>query len=123
MNKNIIIVALTGLLTIEKRDGKDEIVIEKALVETGSEAFKYYIKRREKWAAEDRFSSPGPRQFWGPVANRIPKSIYLNKGLENINSNFKHKALYLFQQALEISPQIVGEQLSIVFDKSQLYFN
>lgn len=77
-------IPLTGLLTIEKREGNDEIVIEKALVETDSEAFEYYTKRRDKWAAEDRFSSPGPRQFWGPVANRIPKTVYLNKGLKNV---------------------------------------
>jgi pyrophosphate--fructose-6-phosphate 1-phosphotransferase len=88
---------LTGLLTIEKRGTSEEFVIEKALVDVESEAFKYFISRRNEWAAGDKFSSPGPRQFWGPVADYIPKTVYLNK-VEGNNRKFNFgKELDLFQ--------------------------
>jgi len=78
-------IPLTGLLRIERRHGRDELVIEKALVGTDSPAFLYFASRREAWGAEDRFASPGPRQFWGPIAGQIPIAVALNQGYEDLS--------------------------------------
>lgn len=76
---------LTGLLHQERRHGEDELVIEKALVEVDSPAFKYFLAVRERWAQEDRFTSPGPRQMWGPVSNQMPVTVALNQGYAGLN--------------------------------------
>lgn len=77
-------IPLTGLMRSETRDGKDVYVIEKALVDTESPAFDYFSSRREEWAKTDCFSSPGPRQFWGPNALQMPMTVALNQGYESI---------------------------------------
>ena len=76
---SILAIPLTGLIHIERRHGKDEFVIEKALVRTDSPAFKYFASRREDWKKEDRFCSPGPRQLWGPTSKQIPLTVALNQ--------------------------------------------
>ena len=73
-------IPLTGLLNIERRHGKDEFVIEKALVKMDSPAMQYFVPRRADWAADDLFCSPGPRQLWGDVAKQMPISVALNSG-------------------------------------------
>ena len=80
----ILAIPLTGLINIERRHGQDEMVIEKALVELDSEAFKYFESRREVWASEDNFASPGPRQLWGPAAKQLPISVALNRGYDSL---------------------------------------
>lgn len=77
-------IPLAGLLNIERRHGKDEFVIEKALVKMDSAAMKYFVSRREAWAADDLFSSPGPRQLWGPSALQQPISVALNSGSDSL---------------------------------------
>lgn len=77
-------IPLTGLLNIERRHGKDEFVIEKALVKMDSPAMQYFAARRAEWAAQDLFSSPGPRQLWGSVANQMPISVALNSGADSL---------------------------------------
>ncbi|MDD5457263.1 MAG: diphosphate--fructose-6-phosphate 1-phosphotransferase [Candidatus Margulisbacteria bacterium] len=79
---------LTGLLNIERRQGHDEMVIEKALVKTDSPAFQYFEARRERWSEADCFCSPGPRQLWGPAAKQIPISVALNRGYASLGFNF-----------------------------------
>ena len=76
---------LTGLLHQERRHGEDEMVIEKALVEVASPAFKYFLAARERWAQEDCFASPGPRQLWGPVASQMPVTVAMNQGYAGLN--------------------------------------
>lgn len=76
----ILAVPLTGLINVERRHGKDEMVIEKALVKTSASAFQYFESRRGDWANADLFASPGPRQLWGPVAKQLPISVALNQG-------------------------------------------
>ncbi len=73
-------IPLTGLLNIERRHGKDEFVIEKALVKMDSPAMQYFASRRADWAVDDLFCSPGPRQLWGDVAKQMPISVALNSG-------------------------------------------
>jgi pyrophosphate--fructose-6-phosphate 1-phosphotransferase len=79
---------LTGLLNIERRHGKDEMVIEKALVKLDSPAFQYFASRRAAWAAEDVFCSPGPRQLWGPAAMQLPMSVALNRKYASLAFRF-----------------------------------
>ncbi|MBP8082861.1 MAG: diphosphate--fructose-6-phosphate 1-phosphotransferase [Spirochaetes bacterium] len=81
-------IPLTGLLNIERRHGKDEFVIEKALVKTDSEAFKYFAERRAEWAKADVFASSGPRQLWGPAAKQIPVTVALNRKYSSLGFNF-----------------------------------
>ena len=71
---------LSGLIHMEKRHGKKSPVIAKALVRTDSPAFRYFAERREIWREKDVFSSPGPRQWWGPSANQLPFSVALDQG-------------------------------------------
>jgi pyrophosphate--fructose-6-phosphate 1-phosphotransferase len=77
-------IPLTGLLDIERRQGKDEFVIEKALVRIDSPAMQYMRSRRAAWASEDLFCSPGPRQMWGPAARQMPLSVALNSGAQSL---------------------------------------
>ena len=77
-------IPLTGLLNIERRHGKDEFVIEKALVKMDSAAMKFFEARRADWAADDLFASPGPRQLWGPVAHQQPISVALNSNSDSL---------------------------------------
>ncbi len=77
-------IPLTGLLNIERRHGHDEFVIEKALVKMDSPAMAFFVARRAEWAAADLFSSPGPRQLWGPAADQQPISVALNSGCESL---------------------------------------
>ena len=81
-------IPLTGLLNVERRHGKDEMVIEKALVKLDSPAFRYFASRREAWAAEDVFCSPGPRQLWGPAAMQLPMSVALNRKYASLAFRF-----------------------------------
>ncbi|MFW5808188.1 MAG: diphosphate--fructose-6-phosphate 1-phosphotransferase, partial [Spirochaetota bacterium] len=80
-------IPMTGLLNIERRHGKDEFVIEKALAKTDSEAMQYFISRRAVWAEEDLFASPGPRQLWGPAARQIPMTVALNRNYSSLDFN------------------------------------
>jgi len=80
-------IPLAGLLNIERRHGKDEFVIEKALVKMDSPAMQYFVSRRDAWAAGDLFTSPGPRQFWGPTTHQLPISVALNSGADALMFN------------------------------------
>ena len=47
-------------------------------------AMEYFLARRVQWAAADLFSSPGPRQLWGPAAYQQPISVALNSASESL---------------------------------------
>ncbi len=78
-------IPLTGLFNIERRHGKDEFVIEKALVKIDSAVFKFFDSRRNVWAEADHFASPGPRQLWGPTAKQLPVSVALNRNYNSLD--------------------------------------
>ena len=78
-------IPLTGLINIERRQGKDEMVIEKALVKLDSPAFTFFERRRDAWSEEDLFSSPGPRQLWGPSAKQLPYTVALNREYDDLS--------------------------------------
>jgi pyrophosphate--fructose-6-phosphate 1-phosphotransferase len=77
-------IPLSGLLNIERRHGKDEFVIEKALVRMDSPAMQYLLSRRAAWAADDLFCSPGPRQLWGAASRQMPISVAINSEAESL---------------------------------------
>ncbi len=71
---------LTNLIHMEVRNGKSVPVIEKALVELTSPAFKYFSEKRKHWANTDAGMDPGPIQFRNsPTANRIPRTVQLDQ--------------------------------------------
>ncbi|HOI95202.1 MAG TPA: diphosphate--fructose-6-phosphate 1-phosphotransferase [Syntrophobacter fumaroxidans] len=75
----VLALPLAGLITVEMRKGKEEMVIEKSLVRLDSPAFKAFAQNRAKWAAEDRFNSPGPIQHWGPISRQLPLCVALDQ--------------------------------------------
>lgn len=56
-------IPLVGLMTIEKRMGKNKPVIEKALVDLKGPFFTAFVKQRDSWALNDAYTDPGPIQF------------------------------------------------------------
>lgn len=79
----ILALPLAGLITSELRKGKEELVIEKSLVETTSPSFKIFEENRERWAEEDLFSNPGPIQHWGPTSRQLPIIVSLDQGYDD----------------------------------------
>ena len=82
----VLALPLVALVTTEMRKGIEEFVIEKSLVKTDSPAFTVFARNRERWAQEDRFSSPGPIQHWGPVSKQISISVALEQGYADYRS-------------------------------------
>lgn len=60
-------IPLTMMMNVEKRKGKDKPVIRKALVELKGKPFNFLKKNREDWAKNDRYTFPGPIQYFGPA--------------------------------------------------------
>jgi len=75
-------VPLTMMMNLERRHGKNKPVIQKALVDLKGKPFKAFAAKRDKWALEDDYTSPGPIQFWGPaqVADAPPETLRLERG-------------------------------------------
>lgn len=71
---------LTGLIHAERRHGKTSYVIKKALVTLDSPAFQVFAQQRDAWLLGDCFSSPGPRQYVGPLSQQMPLTVALNQG-------------------------------------------
>jgi pyrophosphate--fructose-6-phosphate 1-phosphotransferase len=61
--------ALTELMDVERRSGRDKPVIKKAMVELRGGPFREFARCRDAWAVEDSFVSPGPIQFAGPSSD------------------------------------------------------
>lgn len=74
---------LTALIHAERRHGKTSYVIKKALVTLDSPAFKAFESHRDVWAMGDCFSSPGPRQYVGPLSQLMPLTVALNQGYDS----------------------------------------
>ncbi|KAK9817886.1 hypothetical protein WJX72_003737 [[Myrmecia] bisecta] len=53
----------TGMMCMERRNGKLKPVIQKALVDLHGPVFKAFKQQRDKWAIVDCYRSPGPIQF------------------------------------------------------------
>ncbi|KAI5063494.1 hypothetical protein GOP47_0022041 [Adiantum capillus-veneris] len=74
--------ALTQLMDVERRRGKNKPVIKKAMVELDGAPFKKFASVRQEWAFEDRFCSPGPIQFTGPTAEDTNFTLMLEQGCQ-----------------------------------------
>ena len=74
-------VPVTMMMNMERRHGHMKPVIQKALVELDSAAYKYLAANRKKWAMETAFVYPGPIQYWGPtqVCDQPTKTITLER--------------------------------------------
>ncbi len=75
-------IPITMLFNMEQRHGKLKPVIQKALVELDSPAFKELVKNRDAWETEDAYLFPGPIQYFGPaeVCDAITKTLELEQG-------------------------------------------
>ncbi len=81
----VLALPLPGLITVEMRSGKEEFVIEKSLVGLDSPSFRFFAQNRDKWAAEDLFSSPGAIQYWGPTSRQVPIIVALDQDYPDFN--------------------------------------
>lgn len=72
--------ALTALMDVERRKGKNKPVIKKAMVELDGAPFKKFVALRDAWAVEDSYISPGPIQFSGPTADDTNYTLKLECG-------------------------------------------
>ena len=72
--------ALTQLMDVERRKGKNKPVIKKAMVELDGAPFKKFASVRDTWAVEDSYVSPGPIQFDGPTAHDTNFTLKLELG-------------------------------------------
>jgi pyrophosphate--fructose-6-phosphate 1-phosphotransferase len=59
-------IPFTMLMNIERRQGKEKPVIQKALVDLDGRPFKEFAKNRYEWAATESYVFPGPVQYFGP---------------------------------------------------------
>jgi pyrophosphate--fructose-6-phosphate 1-phosphotransferase len=75
-------IPITMLFNMESRHGRLKPVIQKALVELDSPAFKELVKHRDAWETEDAYLFPGPIQYFGPaeVCDAITKTLALEQG-------------------------------------------
>ncbi|BBN16810.1 diphosphate-dependent phosphofructokinase [Marchantia polymorpha subsp. ruderalis] len=72
--------ALTELMDVERRKGKNKPVIKKAMVELEGAPFLKFASVRDNWALEDSYRSPGPIQFLGPTADETNCTLQLELG-------------------------------------------
>lgn len=72
--------ALTELMDVERRRGKNKPVIKKAMVEMDGAPFKKFASLRDAWAVEDSYVSPGPIQFSGSTADDTNFTLKLECG-------------------------------------------
>ncbi|KAK9155554.1 hypothetical protein Sjap_003034 [Stephania japonica] len=75
--------ALTSLMDVERRHGKFKPVIKKAMVELEGAPFRKFASKREEWAINNRYISPGPIQFCGPVSNGVNHTLLLELGAQS----------------------------------------
>ena len=68
-------VPVTMMMNIERRNGKDEQEIRKALVELDGYPYKQFVEQSKEWRLNDCYSFPGPIQFTGPAANIINQTL------------------------------------------------
>lgn len=61
-------VSLAALMHLEERKGVKKLVIRKALVDLGGQAFSAFARQRAEWAVQDHYRYPGPIQYFGPSA-------------------------------------------------------
>lgn len=64
MNGKLVVVPITMMMNMEKRNGEMKPVIRKALVELDDEKpFKAFAAKRDEWAKNTEYVYPGPIQY------------------------------------------------------------
>ncbi len=73
---------ITKMMNMERRNGEDKPVIQKALVDLEGKPFKYFEAHREKWAVDTCYTYPGSIQYFGPseLCDIPTKTLTLEKG-------------------------------------------
>ena len=75
-------IPIARLTHLEERNGKMELVIEKTLVDSNSNAFRVFKALREEWLAAgsnpDKYRRPGPVRFTGNSEEDRPITLMLN---------------------------------------------
>ena len=75
-------IPIAKLMHLEERNGKMQLVIEKALVDSNSNAFRVFKALREEWLAAgsnpDKYRRPGPVRFTGNSEEDRPITLMLN---------------------------------------------
>lgn len=70
-------IPLISMMDMELRQGVSKPVITKALVNLEDRPFKTFKMKRNDWALEDDYVSPGPIQFFGPSEITDAKNLTL----------------------------------------------
>jgi pyrophosphate--fructose-6-phosphate 1-phosphotransferase len=75
-------IPITMMMNMERRHGSLKPVIKKALVELDGKPFKAFAEKREQWAVETCYCSPGAIQYYGPpeVCDKPAMSLMLEWG-------------------------------------------
>jgi len=60
-------IPITMMMNIERRNGADKPVIQKALVRLDGAPFKKFAAQRDDWALNTCYVYPGPIQYFGPA--------------------------------------------------------
>ncbi|MGM9862488.1 MAG: diphosphate--fructose-6-phosphate 1-phosphotransferase, partial [Muribaculaceae bacterium] len=60
-------IPITMMMNIERRNGADKPVIQKALVRIDGKPFRKFADQRDKWAVNTCYVYPGPIQYFGPA--------------------------------------------------------
>ncbi|MCF6245831.1 MAG: 6-phosphofructokinase [Desulfobacula sp.] len=75
-------IPIAGLMHLEERKGKLELVIEKSIVDLNSNAFRVFKALRDQWLAlesnQDRYRRPGPVMFSKNTEEDRPITLILN---------------------------------------------
>ena len=75
-------IPIAKLMHLEERNGRMQLVIEKALVDSNSNAFRVFKALREEWLAAgsnpDKYRRPGPVRFTGNSEEDRPITLMLN---------------------------------------------
>jgi pyrophosphate--fructose-6-phosphate 1-phosphotransferase len=74
-------VPLVELLHTEMRKNKEQVVIQKFLVDLEGPVFKLFDQKREEWRLKDLYCCPGPIQFEGPpkLTDQPPLTLLYEK--------------------------------------------
>lgn len=72
-------IPMTMMMNVERRKGADHPVIRKALVALNGAPFKAFAASRADWERGNRYTYPGPIQYFGPseVADQPPETLLL----------------------------------------------
>ena len=60
-------IPITMMMNMERRNGKDKPVIQKALVRLDGAPFQKFAAQRDDWATHTCYLYPGPIQYFGPA--------------------------------------------------------